>query len=48
MTNLGNVAFQKDDHPTAAEWWTKVLAIDPSHEHASRGVQFIEQLKNEE
>ena len=48
MTNLGNVAFQKDDHPTAAEWWTKVLAIDPSHEHANRGVQFIEQLKNEE
>ena len=48
LINMGNVAYQEKDFPTAKAYWEKVLVIEPNHEHANRGLEHLLLLETEQ
>jgi protein O-mannosyl-transferase len=48
LVNLGNVAYQEQDFSTAQLYWEKALAIEPTHEHAKRGLEHLLLLEAEQ
>lgn len=45
IANLGNVAYQEDDHELARKRWMEVLMINPEHTHSRNGIQHLDSLE---
>jgi protein O-mannosyl-transferase len=47
LLNLGNIAYLTEDYDIAIQYWQQVLTIDPTIEHAQKGILAAQEKKQQ-